>query len=62
VTLYTDGAGVFWFRVSRGFHTAINESIASLESLADAATDPAIDLRSKEKIGGLYRKLSSFFD
>jgi len=62
VTLYTDGAGVFWFRVSRGFHTAINESIASLESLVDAAADPAIDTRAKEKIGGLYRKLSSFFN
>lgn len=62
VTLYTDGAGVFWFRVSKGFHTAINESIASLESLADAAADPGVDIHSKEKIGGLYRKLSSFFD
>ena len=62
VTLYTDGSGVFWFRVSKGFHTAINESIASLESLADATADPGTDIGVKETIGLLYRKLSSFFD
>jgi len=62
VTLYTDGSGVFWFRVSKGFHTAINESIASLESLADATADPGTDSHAKETIGLLYRKLSSFFD
>ena len=62
VTLYTDGAGVFWFRVSKGFHTALNESIASLENLADAAADKSISAESKEKIGLLYRKLSSFFE
>ena len=62
VTLYTDGAGVFWFRVSKGFHTALNESIASLESMADAAADENISPAAKDKIGMLYRKLSSFFE
>lgn len=62
VTLYTDGAGVFWFRVSKGFHTALNESLASLESLADLASDSRISSEAKEKIGTLYRKLSAFFE
>ena len=35
LALFTDAEGNFWFRVSRGFHTALNESIASLDSLAD---------------------------
>ncbi len=35
VALFTDSEGTFWFRVSRGFHTALNESTASLEALAD---------------------------
>lgn len=62
VALYTDGAGVFWFRVSKGFHTALNESIASLESLADAAAEKGVSPEAKEKIGSLYRKLGSFFE
>ncbi|MCE5255650.1 MAG: ATP-dependent RNA helicase [Spirochaetaceae bacterium] len=62
VTLYTDGNGVYWFRISRGFHTALNESIASLESLADAATSDMVQRADREKIGQLYRKLDSFFE
>ena len=62
VTLYTDGSGVFWFRVSKGFHTALNESISSLESLADAASDASVSPAAKEKIGAIYRKLSAFFE
>jgi len=62
VTLYTDGAGVFWFRVSKGFHTALNESISSLENLADVTADDSVSAAMKEKIGLLYRKLSAFFE
>lgn len=62
VALYTDGAGVYWFRVSKGFHTALNESIASLESMADIAAASALSAAEKEKIGALYRKLTSFFE
>ncbi|HNX73004.1 MAG TPA: ATP-dependent RNA helicase [Spirochaetales bacterium] len=62
VTLYTDGNGVFWFRISRGFHTALNETIASLESLADAAADGSISRENRERIGQLYRKLDSVFE
>ncbi len=62
VSLYTDGEGVFWFRISKGFHTALNESIASLEALIDAADDAQLAAGAKESIGHLYRKLSSFFE
>ncbi len=60
ICLFTDGAGQYWFKCSRGFHTALNESIASLESLIDELPD-AIDARAKETVSGLYRKLNSFF-
>jgi hypothetical protein len=62
VSLYTDGEGVFWFRISKGFHTALNESIASLEALIDAADGVELAAEAKERIGDLYRKLSSFFE
>lgn len=62
VTLYTDGSGVFWYRVSKGFHTALNESIASLESLADTTAGGGLSASAKEKVGSLYRKLSAFFE
>jgi HrpA-like RNA helicase len=61
ITLYSDGAGIYWFRISRGFHTALNESVASLESLADYAGDSASP-SVKEKIGSLYARLTSFFE
>jgi hypothetical protein len=61
VTLYTDGEGLYWFRVSRGFHTALNESLASLESLADelgGETKP----KDRERVSSLYRRLQGFFE
>lgn len=61
IALFTDGNGNFWFRCSRGFHTALNESIASLESLI-ALTSDSIDEGAKDAVSGLYRKLNSFFN
>jgi len=60
VALFTDTSGSYWFRVSRGFHTALNESIASLESLVDEISETATPAQ-KEQVGALYRKLSEFF-
>jgi hypothetical protein len=72
VALFNDSEGNYWFRVSRGFHTALNESLASLESLVDSlgAGNPTGDETRlaafpgewSEKVGALYRKLNSFFD
>jgi hypothetical protein len=61
VTLFTDGEGSYWFRVSRGFHTALNESLASLESLADELGEDA-PKEGKERVSVLYRRLQSFFE
>ncbi len=35
ICLFGDGAGNYWFKCSRGFHTALNESISSIEGLID---------------------------
>ena len=60
VALFTDSEGAYWFRCSRGFHTALNESVASLDALADALGEGASP-EEKEKVSALYRKLTSFF-
>jgi len=60
VALFTDSDGTYWFRVSRGFHTALNESVASLESLIDEISETASH-EQKEQVGTLYRKLTEFF-
>ena len=39
ICLFTDGKGTYWNKVSRGFATALNESLASLEILADEAKE-----------------------
>lgn len=35
ICLFTDGNGTFWHKVSRGYSTAVNESISTLDTLAD---------------------------
>ncbi len=60
VAMFTDTAGTYWFRVSRGFHTALNESLASLEYLVDEISELATP-EQKEKVGALYRQLNEFF-
>ncbi len=62
VALFTNSEGVYWFRCSRGFHTALNESVASLEALIDEVGDDAASEAEKDKVGGLYRRLSGFFE
>ena len=61
VCLYTDQKGSYWFKVSRGFSTALSESVASLEFLAD---DPAAKLSEadKKEAGFIYARLRAFYD
>lgn len=61
VALYTDQKGSYWFKVSRGFSTALAESVASLEFLA---SDPAAHLSDEQKreAGAVYAKLRAFFE
>jgi RNA helicase HrpA len=57
--LFTDGAGNYWFRVSRGFHTSLNESISSLETLIDElGEDTAIE--QKHIVNQCYRRLCEY--
>lgn len=56
ICLFTDGNGTFWNKVSRGYSTAINESLASLETLSeleDRFTD-----EQKQKINKVYGMLN----
>lgn len=61
ICLFTDGKGTYWFKVSRGFITAINESISSLEKLIDEAKDKNLDEVQKEKINMIYRLLNEIY-
>ena len=62
VCLFTDGNGTYWFKVSRGFTTALNESLSSLEKLVDDAEDLNLDYASKEKINMIYRLVNSIYE
>jgi hypothetical protein len=55
--LFTDGSGNYWLRCSRGFHTSLNESIASLETLIDEL-DNGTDIGMKHIVNQTYRRLS----
>jgi len=57
--LFTDGQGNYWFRASRGFHTSVNESLSSLESLIDEL-DEGVDIEMKHAVNQCYRRLSDY--
>jgi len=57
--LFTDGAGNYWMRASRGFHTSINESLSSLENLIDELGDE-VDIEQKHIVNQCYRRLSDY--
>jgi len=58
-SLYTDGAGNYWVRCSRGFHTSLNESLASVEALIDELGDD-VDIEKKHIVNQTYRRLSDY--
>lgn len=57
ICLFTDGNGSYWLKISRGISTAINESIASLETLADMDKEDFFSDEQQESINGIYRIL-----
>lgn len=59
ICLFTDDNGNYWYKVSRGFITALNESLSSLETLAEK-TEVFTD-EQLEKINNLYRLLTSLY-
>ena len=56
ICLFTDGNGTFWNKVSRGYSTAVNESLASLETLSELE-DKFTD-EQKQKINKVYGMLN----
>jgi HrpA-like RNA helicase len=59
LALFTGGEGNYWFRCSRGFHTSLNESLASLEALIDELGDD-VDAGIKHMVNQTYRRLSDY--
>ena len=55
LALHTDGQGRYWFKGTRNYLTALNESLYSLETLADAPLQAG---RSAETINRAYRELA----
>jgi len=62
ITLFTDNRGTFWYKVSRGFPTALNESISSLERLIDECNAMDLNDTQKEKVNVIYRLLNSLYE
>ena len=55
--LFTDGEGGYWLRCSRGFHTSLNESLASLDALIGEMGE-GLDAGAKRVVNQTYRRLS----
>jgi len=59
ISLLTNGSGVYWFSCSRGFHSSLNESLFSVESLIDELGDSA-NSNVKQIVNQTYRRLSDY--
>ncbi|MDC7125117.1 MAG: ATP-dependent RNA helicase [Spirochaetales bacterium] len=58
VTLHTDGNGTYWFSSGKSFFTSLEESLSSLEEIAD-------ELKSKsaqKQVGRVYRRLTEMLE
>jgi hypothetical protein len=60
LSLHTDRAGIYWLEVERSFHSALAQSLGSLEALADEGTE-GTGLQT-DCINGAYRKLSKLIE
>ncbi|MBI9100529.1 MAG: ATP-dependent RNA helicase [Spirochaetaceae bacterium] len=60
LTLMTDGQGVYWFKSGRQLNGSLNESLASLELLADEVSEET-DEEIWKRINKVYRWLDSWF-
>lgn len=61
ICAFTDNSGNYWFKVSRGFSTALSESLSTLETLIDQA-DSAFSDEEKAKINAIYRNLNTLYE
>lgn len=60
IAAFTDNNGNYWFKVSRGFSTALSESLSTIESLIDEADERFSD-EQKNRLNEIYRKLNNFY-
>ncbi|MCL2070423.1 MAG: ATP-dependent RNA helicase [Treponema sp.] len=60
--LYSDGDGNYRLGCCRGFHTSLNESLASVEALIDELGDDVddVDIEKKHIVNQCYRRLSDY--
>ncbi|HAK45906.1 MAG TPA: DEAD/DEAH box helicase [Spirochaeta sp.] len=58
VTLHTDGNGSYWYTSGSNFLASLEESLSSLEVIADELTDKS----SQKQIGRMYRKLNEMMN
>ncbi len=61
VTLESDGVGVYWYKVIKSFHTAVDVSLSSLEALADELKEDT-PKKLVSKVNAAYRRLSTIFE
>lgn len=59
ITLFTDGNGTYWFKISRGFSTALMESHSSLETLVEENVE--FNEEEKQKINEALRLVNNFY-
>jgi len=57
ITLFNDGNGMFWLKTSRGFHTAVHETLASLQQLIDSE-GALFDEAQTAAVNSLYSKIA----
>ena len=60
ICLYTDGNGNYWYKVTRGFTTALTEAHSSLETLIEE--DVEFSDVEKTKINEALRKVNSLYE
>ncbi|MDR0663685.1 MAG: ATP-dependent RNA helicase [Spirochaetaceae bacterium] len=59
ICLVSNGAGTYRVTCSRGFHTALNESLSSVESLIDDL-DENVSIEDKDIVNRTFRRLSDY--
>lgn len=61
ICAFTDNNGNYWLKVSRGFSTALSESLSTIETLIDQA-ESVFTAEEKEKINAIYRNLNNLYE
>ena len=60
ITLYTDGNGNYWYKVTRGFNTAVTESHSSIETLIEE--DVEFTHEEERKINSVLGMLNKLYE